>query len=273
MLEGGGLVAHLPDEVGGVGDDDDRPAFGLERLHLVDALPLEGLVADREDLVDEEDLRVDVDGHGEAQPNVHPRRVVLHRRVDERLELGEADDVVEDPVDLGVLEPEDRPVEVDVLTAGELRVKAGAEFEQRRHSPGGADDAGGRLDDAGHALEERALARAVGAEEADGGPGLDVEIDVAQRGEVLVADASELEDPFLERSRLLPVEPERLGEALDLDRRGHRRQSSSARLPSRRLNTRRAKAARATTPAVTIARLRAYHANVRFGSSTWPNSP
>ena len=31
VFEGGGLVAHLADQVGGVGDDDDRPALGLER--------------------------------------------------------------------------------------------------------------------------------------------------------------------------------------------------------------------------------------------------
>ena len=89
VFEGRRLVAHLPDEVGGVGDDHDRAALGLEGLDLVDALPLEGLVADGEDLVDEEDLRVDVDGHGEAEPDVHARRVVLDRRVDELLQLGE----------------------------------------------------------------------------------------------------------------------------------------------------------------------------------------
>ena len=51
---------------------------------------LEAGVADREDLVDEEHLRVHVDGHGEARAHVHARGVVLDRHVDELLEPGEA---------------------------------------------------------------------------------------------------------------------------------------------------------------------------------------
>ena len=48
----------------------------------------------------DQDVGVHVDGHGEAQPDVHARGVELDLVVDELLELGEGDDVVEDPVDL-----------------------------------------------------------------------------------------------------------------------------------------------------------------------------
>ena len=97
VVERGGAGAHLADEVGGVGDDDDRAALGLEGGDLVEALALERLVADGEDLVDEQDVGVDVDGDGEAEPDVHARRVELHLVVDHPLDLvaGEVDDVVE----------------------------------------------------------------------------------------------------------------------------------------------------------------------------------
>ena len=72
VVEGGGLVAHLADQVGGVGDDHDRAPLGLEGPDLVDALALERLVAHGQDLVDEEDLRVDVDGHGEPRRTYMP---------------------------------------------------------------------------------------------------------------------------------------------------------------------------------------------------------
>ncbi len=42
---------------------------------VVEAPALELLVAHRDDLVDDEDLRVDVDGDGEAEPHVHAARV------------------------------------------------------------------------------------------------------------------------------------------------------------------------------------------------------
>ena len=69
-------------------------------LHLVQALLLEARVADREDLVHHQDLRLQMGSHGERQPHVHAARVVLDRRVEELLDLGEGDDLVELPLDL-----------------------------------------------------------------------------------------------------------------------------------------------------------------------------
>ena len=76
-------------------DEHDRAAVASELLDLLGAPPLEALVADGEHLVDEQDLGLDVGGDGEAEAHEHARRVVLHRRVDELLEPGELDDVVE----------------------------------------------------------------------------------------------------------------------------------------------------------------------------------
>ena len=70
-------------------------------VHLAEALLLELRVAHRQHLVDDQDLGLEVRGHRERQPHVHAARVVLHRRVDELLDLGERDDLVELPVDLG----------------------------------------------------------------------------------------------------------------------------------------------------------------------------
>ena len=117
--------------VGRVRDQQDGAALALELLHPVDALALEALVADGQHLVDHQDVGVDVDGHGEAEPDVHARGVELHLVVDELLELGEVHDVVEDAVDLALGQPEQRAVQVDVLPAGQVRLEA------RRRAPAG----------------------------------------------------------------------------------------------------------------------------------------
>ena len=70
-------------------------------------------------------------GDGEGEPEVHAARVVLDRRVDEPLDLGERDDLVELPMDLGPAHPEDRAVQEDVLPAGQLRMETRADLEQR----------------------------------------------------------------------------------------------------------------------------------------------
>ena len=104
--------------------------------HLPQRLALEGGVADREHLVDEQDLRLEVGGDGEGEPHRHPARVALHRRVEEALDLGELDDLVEAGADLGPAHAEDRAVEEDVLAPGQLRVEAGADLEQRADPAG-----------------------------------------------------------------------------------------------------------------------------------------
>ena len=58
----------------------------------------------------------------------------------------------------------DRAVQVDVLAAGEVRVEAGAELQQRGDATAGLDAAGRRLDDPGDQAEQRRLARAVSAD-------------------------------------------------------------------------------------------------------------
>ena len=67
-------AAEALDRRGVVRDEDDRPAALLELEDLGEALALELLVADREDLVEQEHVGVDVGGDREAEPHVHARR-------------------------------------------------------------------------------------------------------------------------------------------------------------------------------------------------------
>ena len=95
LLQEEGPRADLSDDVDRVRHEHDRSPIALEVADPAEAATLERLVADGEDLVHDEDLRVDVNRNGESEPDVHPGRVVPHLHVDERLELGEGDDVVE----------------------------------------------------------------------------------------------------------------------------------------------------------------------------------
>ena len=73
----------------------------------------------------------------EPEPHVHAGRVGLDRRVDEVLELGKRDDLVEAVGDLALGEPEHHAVDEDVLAAGDLGMKAGAQLDERRHAAAG----------------------------------------------------------------------------------------------------------------------------------------
>ena len=60
----------------------------------------------------------------EAEPHLHAGRVELDLAVDGVLEFGEGDDLVEAPRDLAALEAHDRAGQVDVLPAGQQRLRS-----------------------------------------------------------------------------------------------------------------------------------------------------
>lgn len=53
-------------------DENDRPPFTLKLADFVDTLELEQFVADREHLVNKQDVGIDMHGDGEREANVHP---------------------------------------------------------------------------------------------------------------------------------------------------------------------------------------------------------
>ena len=118
-----------------VADEDDGAARAGDLLHLPEALALEAEVADREDLVDEQDLGLEVCGHGEGEAHEHAGGVALDRGVEELGDLGELDDVVELAPDLRPRHAQDGAVEVDVLAAAEFRMEARAHLEQAADAP------------------------------------------------------------------------------------------------------------------------------------------
>ena len=81
-------------------------------------------VADREHLVDQHDVGVGLDHHGEREADQHPRRVVLELEVDEVLELGELEHLVEAAARLAQRQPHQHAVEDAVLARGQLGVEA-----------------------------------------------------------------------------------------------------------------------------------------------------
>ena len=107
-------------------------------------------------------------------------------RVDEALDAGERHHLVEAAGDLGALHAQDGAVEVNVLAAGQLRVEAGADFEQAADPSADFCPALGRLGDARQNLEQRALAGTVVADHAEDLAGRNLQRDVAQRPDRVV---------------------------------------------------------------------------------------
>ena len=158
-----------------VTDKKNGAALSCNIRHLAKAFLLKLGVADGQDLVNYEDLRFEMCRDGEGETDVHAARVMLHRRVDEPLHLGEGHDLVEPGSDFRALHAEDRSVQEHVVPAGQFGVKSGANLQERGDAPAQDGAAGGGFGDAREQLEQGGLARAVAADDAHHFPGLNRE--------------------------------------------------------------------------------------------------
>src|SRR5260370_15625040 len=95
-----------------------RPSPAGDLGHLAEAFLLEFGVADGENFVNDEDLGLEMRSDGKAEAHRHARGIALDRRVEEFLDLGESDDLVEFAADLGARHAKNRADQVDVLAAG-----------------------------------------------------------------------------------------------------------------------------------------------------------
>jgi len=107
-----------------VGDQDGRRARPAQRPDSAEALLLERAITDGEHFVDQQDVGIEVCGDREAEPDVHARRVPLHRHVDKRCNARKLDDLFELGRDLAAPHAQNRAAQVNVLAARELRVEA-----------------------------------------------------------------------------------------------------------------------------------------------------
>src|SRR5690242_18020123 len=106
-----------------MGNQNDTRSIISNLFNFFAASSDEPNVAHREDLVNQQHIRLSVDSDGESQSNVHTTTVGLHRRVqDIRIQTGEFDDLIEFTVDLTSIHAENRAVDVDILPAGQHRM-------------------------------------------------------------------------------------------------------------------------------------------------------
>ena len=164
-----------------MGDKNDR----LGRVLLdfskeVVALALERLIADGKHLVKHQNVALGLDGHGEGKTNLHTGGIVFELLVHEVLKLGELHDVIIHRVNLRTSESKQSAVQVHILTAGQFRVEANAEFDEWHQLALDGDRALLRGIDLGDDLQQCGLAGTVTANNTEKVALAYFEIDVAE---------------------------------------------------------------------------------------------
>ena len=198
--------------------------YGKHRFAVLDELPhfgkrlsLKSLIADGEDLVDDQDIGIDFDGDGKGKAHGHPARVSFERLVDEFVEAGEVDNRLFFLVHFAAFETEEGAVQVNVLAAGKFGMEAGAEIEERGDFAVDTDAAFVGSGDTGDETEERTLPRPVGADDRDALAALDAKADALESVEVFGAVAGQPAVQIAAQEFALGVAREDFGDAVKLD--------------------------------------------------------
>lgn len=111
-------------------DEQNRTPRVADPVKALDALALKRGVTNRQNLVNDQNVRIDVDGHREGQPCLHPARIRPHRLVDKVADVREGSDRVKTATNFVVAHPDHGGVHEHVFPAGELRIEAGPQLEQ-----------------------------------------------------------------------------------------------------------------------------------------------
>ena len=160
---------------------------------------------------------------------------MLQGNVDESLQLGEGDNVAKACGHLTSIEAENRAVEIDIVSAGQIRVKARAQLQQAGDATEGFNVPARRFQDARDELEQGALSRSVLADERQSLAGLYLKRDVLERPELgavaVVGSPERAQHQLLQRARSVVAQLELFRYTADRDGGHH---SSSPRVERRR---------------------------------------
>src|SRR5258706_13151307 len=119
-------------------------------------------------------------GDRERESQIHAGGIMFGRRVDKLFEFRKRHDLVELAVDFIAAHAKDRSAEVDILTAGQLRMETGADLQQGTHAPVHAGTTDGWFGDAGEDFQKRALAGAIATDYAASFAPLNVKRNIMQ---------------------------------------------------------------------------------------------
>src|SRR5262245_17377583 len=220
-------LTEAPDETQLVRNEYHCLSLRLKALERREALFLKRFVTDCKHLVEEEDVEGDLDRDRVREPHEHPGRVVLHLLVDEALELGERENLVEPLVELALRQPGEGAVDEDVVAGVELEVEADPQFDEGRQQSVDTDASGVGHVDSGKDPQERALPASVGADDTEELARPDREGDPLQCLVSLVPHPAErMHEVLLEERSLLVRDPERLRDIRDFDGGSHHRRSA-----------------------------------------------
>src|SRR5689334_1937905 len=156
---------------------NDHPTVAALVEQFVIALLMKALVADRDDLVDEETVEFDHHRNRKRQPRPHSRRIGFHRLLQVNAKLGK---LLDELNLVGWIDTVDAADETEVVETGQSALERAAERERPRNAHAPLDQSCRRQLRSADEPDQRRLAGSIPSENSDALAASDGEIDVAK---------------------------------------------------------------------------------------------
>src|ERR1700730_481778 len=204
VLQHNSLVAKSLNGGEVMGHKKDGAFFAARLSHLAQAFFLKSNITNSQNFIDNENFRLKMRSDRKYHPNLHTAGIALDGSIQKFTDTRKISDLFKFVIDFLLPHAEDRSIQVNVFTAGQLRMEAGADLEKASHTATYANFAFGWVRNTRENFQECTFASAIGANDGDRVALLHIETYVTQRPKgrltLRVADlALKLEDS--ERAR------------------------------------------------------------------------
>ena len=115
-----------------VADKQHRRTSVLNILDTPHTFILKSGVTYRKGLVDDQQVRRCIDGDCKRQPDIHAAGIYLYRLIYEAADICECGNAVEALISLASRQTQNGGIQVNIFTAGKLRIETSTQFQKRR---------------------------------------------------------------------------------------------------------------------------------------------
>ena len=150
-------------------------------VHLVQTLFLKCHITYRQHFIHNHYLGVQMCSNRKRKFHVHTAGIPLHRRIDKLSAFGEFDDILQLLIDLFFSHPQNRAVHIDILPAGQLRMKSRADLQHGRNPSVQADHSAAWHSNSGDQFKQSGLSCTISPDNPDPLSGLQLKGHIIQR--------------------------------------------------------------------------------------------
>ncbi len=109
---------------------NNRPTLLVYIIKLSEAFFLKICISDSENLVNNKNFRIQMSRNCKSKPHIHAAGIPLYRSIDELSDFGKLHNLIKLGPNFSTAHPKNCPVEKNVLSPGEFRMKPGTNFQQ-----------------------------------------------------------------------------------------------------------------------------------------------